>query len=79
MWVLAVDVLVPFVLSRAWVRFALVVLAFRVRGILPLRLPAFLAWAHRAGLLRITGKAYQFRHIELQRRLVEQRTAQHAS
>ncbi|MEV4612865.1 NACHT domain-containing protein [Kitasatospora sp. NPDC049258] len=36
------------------------------RGALPLRLGAFLDWATDAGLLRLTGPAYQFRHREFQ-------------
>ncbi|MFF4442628.1 NACHT domain-containing protein [Streptomyces sp. NPDC001621] len=37
-----------------------------VRGRLPWRLGAFLNWAYEAGLLRVSGVAYQFRHRELQ-------------
>ncbi|WP_435887807.1 hypothetical protein [Streptomyces chartreusis] len=33
---------------------------------LPWRLGAFLHWAYEAGLLRISGMAYQYRHRELQ-------------
>lgn len=33
---------------------------------LPWRLGRFLHWAYRAGLIRIAGIAYQFRHRELQ-------------
>lgn len=36
------------------------------RGRLPWRLGAFLDWACVAGLLRLAGAAYQFRHRELQ-------------
>lgn len=36
------------------------------RGRLPRRLGTFLNWAYGAGLLRISGVAYQFRHRELQ-------------
>ncbi|MEU9405828.1 NACHT domain-containing protein [Streptomyces sp. NPDC048281] len=36
------------------------------RGRLPWHLGAFLNWAYQAGLLRISGVAYQFRHRELQ-------------
>ena len=35
----------------------------------PIRLGAFLDWANRAGILRISGNAYQFRHNELRDRL----------
>ncbi|MGW7102884.1 NACHT domain-containing protein [Streptomyces sp. NPDC054838] len=36
------------------------------KGKLPWRLGAFLDWAYAAGLLRLAGAAYQFRHRELQ-------------
>lgn len=36
------------------------------KGKLPMRLGAFLDWACVAGLLRLAGTAYQFRHRELQ-------------
>ncbi|WP_151477102.1 NACHT domain-containing protein [Streptomyces albicerus] len=36
------------------------------RGLLPWRLARFLDWAYGAGLLRISGSAYQFRHQKLQ-------------
>ena len=38
---------------------------------LPWPLMAFLADAHRRGVLRQAGAVYQFRHIELQHRLAE--------
>ncbi|MFJ9968031.1 NACHT domain-containing protein [Streptomyces avermitilis] len=41
------------------------------RGRLPWRLGAFLHWAAEAGLLRISGAGYQFRHRELQDWLVD--------
>jgi hypothetical protein len=47
-------------IARAW-------LALRRR--LPWRLMAFLADAHRRGVLRQAGPVYEFRHIELQHRL----------
>ncbi|MFJ8004041.1 NACHT domain-containing protein [Streptomyces fagopyri] len=37
-----------------------------IRGRLPWCLGTFLNWAYEAGLLRISGVAYQFRHRELQ-------------
>jgi hypothetical protein len=49
-----------YVLARTW-------LAWRRR--LPWSLTAFLADAHRRGVLRQAGTVYQFRHRELQRRL----------
>ncbi|MCN9244549.1 hypothetical protein NGF19_27850 [Streptomyces sp. RY43-2] len=39
-------------------------------GKLPWRLRAFLDWACTAGVLRLSGNAYQFRHREIQRWLV---------
>ncbi|MGW5367892.1 NACHT domain-containing protein [Streptomyces sp. NPDC004009] len=36
------------------------------RGVAPLRIGAFLDWAVDAGILRLAGPAYQFRHRELQ-------------
>jgi hypothetical protein len=41
---------------------------------LPWRLMAFLADAHRRGVLRQAGAVYQFRHIELQQRLANRDT-----
>jgi hypothetical protein len=52
--------------TRAWLRYSLAVAGYRLHGLLPLRLGRFLAWAHRAGLVRATGIAYQFRHAEFQ-------------
>ncbi|WP_251743399.1 NACHT domain-containing NTPase [Frankia sp. AiPs1] len=49
-----------FMLARTWLT---------IRGRLPWRLMAFLGDAHRRGVLRQVGAAYQFRHIELQHRL----------
>lgn len=63
---LAAAVVVWFCGTRAWLRYSLAVADYRLRGLLPLRLGRFLAWAHRAGLVRATGIAYQFRHAEFQ-------------
>ncbi|MFD5848150.1 NACHT domain-containing protein [Streptomyces chartreusis] len=41
------------------------------RGNLPWRLGVFLDWACAAGLLRLSGSAYQFRHRELQQWLAQ--------
>jgi hypothetical protein len=51
-----------FIVVKAW-------LAFRRR--LPWSVMDFLADAHSRGVLRQTGAVYQFRHIELQRRLAK--------
>jgi hypothetical protein len=45
---------------------ALLVRTRRGRQALPWRLRRFLHWATEAGLLRVAGTAYQFRHRELQ-------------
>ena len=52
--------------SSAWARYyiSVVINAARQRG--PLRFGTFLDWAQRAGLLRVSGTAYQFRHRQLQ-------------
>jgi hypothetical protein len=42
---------------------------------LPLRLGAFLDWAIEAGLMRLSGPIYQFRHRELQQWLTQHPTA----
>jgi hypothetical protein len=47
-------------------RYFVFVLCARARGLTPFRLAAFLDWATQAGLLRMSGSAYQFRHRELQ-------------
>ncbi|MEV0537624.1 NACHT domain-containing protein [Kitasatospora sp. NPDC050463] len=63
---LLVTVVAPWIANRAWMRYAVTAVVGRVRGRLPLRPAPFLAWAHRAGLLRVTGRTYQFRHRALQ-------------
>jgi NACHT domain len=52
--------------ADAWTRYyiSIVIIAARKRG--PLRFGAFLDWAQQAGLLRVSGVAYQFRHRQLQ-------------
>ncbi|WP_406326541.1 NACHT domain-containing protein [Streptomyces sp. NBC_00203] len=49
--------------AGAWRRY--IATLFCTRPLLPWRLGRFLAWASDAGLLRIAGNAYQFRHLEL--------------
>lgn len=51
-------------ISSLWRRY--LVMLILMRGALPWRLGAFTEWAYEAGLLRISGVAYQFRHYELQ-------------
>jgi hypothetical protein len=50
----------------AWSRSMIGLLVATGRGLLPLRLWTFLDWACEAGLLRVSGATYQFRHRELQ-------------
>ncbi|WP_405996661.1 hypothetical protein [Streptomyces sp. NBC_00829] len=52
------------VVADAWMRYIVLILC--TRGVLPWRLAGFMDWAYSAGLLRISGTAYQFRHRELQ-------------
>ena len=57
-------------LSTAWGRFVLVRCWLALRRRLPWRLMSFLADAHKQrGVLRQAGAVYQFRHVDLQRRL----------
>ncbi|WP_049718039.1 NACHT domain-containing protein [Streptomyces caatingaensis] len=53
----------------AWPHYGVARLVLAARGQLPLRLQAFLADAHRLGILRRVGPVYQFRHASLQHRL----------
>jgi hypothetical protein len=52
--------------ADTWTRYhcAVIIIAARQRG--PLRFGAFLEWAQKVGILRVTGIAYQFRHRQLQ-------------
>jgi hypothetical protein len=59
-------------LTRAWGAFTMTRLWLAVRGRLPLAIMDFLADAHRRGVLRQVGAAYQFRHVRLQDRLASQ-------
>ena len=52
--------------SSAWTRYHIAVAINWLRGRAPLRFGTFLDWAHDAGLLRVSGVAYQFRHRQLQ-------------
>jgi len=54
------------VFANAWTRYQVTVVIIAVRQQGPLRFGAFLDWAHQAGLLRVSGLAYQFRHRQLQ-------------
>jgi hypothetical protein len=52
--------------SRVWWAMSVAIFWHTVRGRLPRNLMIFLDDAHRLGLMRSTGTAYQFRHAELQ-------------
>ncbi|MFF4353182.1 NACHT domain-containing protein [Streptomyces sp. NPDC001530] len=54
--------------SRSSCRYLLALLL--AAGQVPFRLARFLRWAHGAGLLRVSGPAYQFRHREFQEWLI---------
>ena len=56
--------------SGAWFSYLLTSWRLAAAGKLPLRLMGFLDDAHRLGLLRTTGPAYQFRHAEFHDYLV---------
>jgi len=59
-------------IESAWGLFALARTWLAARGRLPRDLMAFLADAHeKRGVLRQVGAVYQFRHIELQRRIAD--------
>ncbi|MFB6836436.1 NACHT domain-containing protein [Streptomyces sp. NPDC056361] len=59
----------------AWGRFQVARLYFAATGRLPLRIMAFLKDAHQRGVLRQSGGAYRFRHIELRDRLANTASA----
>ncbi len=56
----------PFV-SMAWSRYRLATLILFLQRRLPWRIVTFLQWNYDAGLMRISGLSYQFRHLRLQR------------
>jgi hypothetical protein len=58
------SLLTVVLVANAWTRFVIFLLCSRRQ--LPWRLGVFLNWAYMGGLLRISGNAYQFRHLELQ-------------
>ena len=60
-----------------WPSYGLARIWLALRRRLPWPLMDFLADAHRRGVLRQTGAVYQFRHIELQRRLAKRDTGKH--
>jgi NACHT domain len=68
---LAAGLLFGFLMA-AWGEFAITRCWLALRGRLPWRLMGFLADAHERDVLRQVGAAYQFRHVQLQRRLADQ-------
>lgn len=52
--------------AGVWMRYHLGVVCAAGRESLPLRFGSFLDWAYKAGLLRVSGISYQFRHRQLQ-------------
>jgi hypothetical protein len=54
------------VAANAWARYHVTVMIAAARRQGPLRFGVFLDWAQEAGLLRVSGVAYQFRHRQLQ-------------
>jgi hypothetical protein len=52
--------------ANAWTRYRVSVVILAVRQQAPLRFDTFLDWAQQAGLLRVSGVTYQFRHRQLQ-------------
>ncbi|MEV7213475.1 NACHT domain-containing protein [Kitasatospora cineracea] len=61
------------VLAGQWGAYTLARLLLAAAGRIPLRYAAFLAEAHRLGLLRRAGSVYQFRHRSLRERLARSR------
>lgn len=53
-------------LANVWTRYHVTVMIIAVRQQGPLRFGTFLDWAQQAGLMRVSGVAYQFRHRQLQ-------------
>lgn len=60
-----------FVVYKAGLRYVFGVACAAARGRLPWRPAAFCRWACDAGLLRVAGATYQFRHDELRRWLTD--------
>ncbi|GGZ05383.1 hypothetical protein GCM10010343_33910 [Streptomyces avidinii] len=56
-----------------WLRYVIAMTLMHRRNLLPWKVAAFLDWGHRAGVLRVHGVSWQFRHAELQHWLAAQR------
>ena len=57
--------------SMAWSRYRLAMLILFLQGRLPWRIVTFLQWNYSAGLMRVSGLSYQFRHLRLQNWLAQ--------
>jgi len=57
--------------SMAWSRYRLAVLILFLQRRLPWRIITFLQWNYNAGLMRVSGLSYQFRHLRLQNWLAQ--------
>lgn len=53
------------VAGHAWMRYAIAVVGGSNRQQVPFRFGRFLHWAQEAGILRVAGGSYQFRHVAL--------------
>ncbi|MGH3251511.1 MAG: NACHT domain-containing protein [Trebonia sp.] len=51
--------------ARSWLRYMITIGLEARKGRLPWRFETFMDWAYGAGLLRLTGVSYQFRHDKL--------------
>ena len=51
--------------GNAWLRYVIAITLAACARIQPWRFGRFLTWCYQAGILRETGNAYQFRHLEL--------------
>jgi hypothetical protein len=71
---LAFGLAVGLTVAAATVRYACATLLFACRKTFPARPARFLDWAQHAGLLRVTGAAYQYRHETYRRWLLEHPT-----
>lgn len=67
---IAISVLAGVALgSRAWLRYVIALAFLAPQDRLPWKCQRFLDWAATAGLLRVSGIAYQFRHDDLRTHL----------
>jgi hypothetical protein len=51
--------------SRCWLRYTISITIEAYRGNVPMAFERFTDWAYGAGILRISGVSYQFRHDKL--------------